>query len=844
MVISMEKIELKTAIQYAIDGKAILFTGAGFSYGAKNIIGENFPLGNGLRDILADEVAKGSTSDLASVAQYYIQERGAQSLISLLMQTFTLKDATLDHEIIMSLPWKRIYSTNYDLLAETVSGRQGYHYMTVTLSSDCDSPALQKACVHLNGSITNLTPNTLMKEFKLTDASYDADELRGHPWFDFMIEDFKSAKAIVIVGFGKKHDVDISRIIAEPTFRGKVIFINKKGMDIVEASNLSRLGNVYEIGLDGLATEIENVKRTYVSSPVSKFVFDSFLHEKMSPAGTSKATMQELTGFYYQGQQFESLFGQDATGDYRYIASREALNVFFNNLSITKAFIVVAALGNGKSVFCQLVRQEMRSRDMDVYTYLHDSVDIDAEIEAICQGNGSRKRLVIIDDYNKHMLLMKKFAYFGSENLIFLLTTRRSSHMVNYERLLRTLDLQPDALRPLFLDNLSETEMSQLAFTLENNKMLPAKLSGCSSKEVSTIFSDECKGHMADIVLYLFDSSQIKNELSSVFTSSSHDEDTAVGELCILGLANSLMKLELSFSDMISLLKIDYILLGDKLRTLPVGDIFDADSDRFTLVSSVISRKLLYDIIKTEALISVLVKIVIEADRRSPTDKSRFSCNVYRNDRYTELIKAILSHNNFDKFIGIKRHMKSIIAFYEGVRHTTFCQGNPFYWEQFAIVCQKARDYDTVRQCLQNAYIVAKNIPGFVPFQVENIEGGFILQETIDLVQQDNIMADEAVDRMKQAHALLFKNYYHRENNHIKAINYGDRYADLYYEIMDKADKRVFSEYIGIATDMLKKMRTYRDKEAGGFTKEIDDKIARLSKTISDAKGQIKDMVG
>ena len=79
-----------------------------------------------------------------------------------------------------------MYTTNYDRVAEIMSEENGRPLKSLTLSSEYYSPQIRKACIHLNGCITNLTPATLQKEFKLTDASYDAEELEGKPWFEFM----------------------------------------------------------------------------------------------------------------------------------------------------------------------------------------------------------------------------------------------------------------------------------------------------------------------------------------------------------------------------------------------------------------------------------------------------------------------------------------------------------------------------------------------------------------------------------------------------------------------------------------------------------------------------------
>ena len=120
---------LSKAIEYALDGLAILFTGSGFSYGCTNNLpapDSQFPLGNGLRDLLARDLKITTTSDLKTVSQFYIQKLGAEKLVSRLMEVFTLKEATDDQKEIMSIPWKRVYTTNYDRVAEIMAEKNGF----------------------------------------------------------------------------------------------------------------------------------------------------------------------------------------------------------------------------------------------------------------------------------------------------------------------------------------------------------------------------------------------------------------------------------------------------------------------------------------------------------------------------------------------------------------------------------------------------------------------------------------------------------------------------------------------------------------------------------------------
>lgn len=111
--------DINTAINLALEGNAILFAGSGFSYGAKNLNGEGFHTGDGLRDIIAKGCGITPTRPLSVVSEFYISERSDDELIELLKREFTLSSIEAWHKTIMSIQWKRIYTTNYDLFNQS-----------------------------------------------------------------------------------------------------------------------------------------------------------------------------------------------------------------------------------------------------------------------------------------------------------------------------------------------------------------------------------------------------------------------------------------------------------------------------------------------------------------------------------------------------------------------------------------------------------------------------------------------------------------------------------------------------------------------------------------------------
>ena len=123
---------IENAIQYALEGKAILFLGSGFSKGAVNQVGLNFPLGSQVCERLIKDgnidVSQDSLNDqqdLAYISERYLESNTREDLLRFLKKEFVCKSCSESHKIIAGIKWKRIYTTNYDNVMETATSFLG-----------------------------------------------------------------------------------------------------------------------------------------------------------------------------------------------------------------------------------------------------------------------------------------------------------------------------------------------------------------------------------------------------------------------------------------------------------------------------------------------------------------------------------------------------------------------------------------------------------------------------------------------------------------------------------------------------------------------------------------------
>ncbi|MGO6748282.1 SIR2 family protein [Rhizobium ruizarguesonis] len=102
------------------DQRAILFLGAGASYGASHPNGDKVPMGDALRDKISDTFLGGAlkSQPLASVAAMAANEIGLIELQKFVREVFEPFGPAKHHSLLPQFRWRTIATTNYDLIIE------------------------------------------------------------------------------------------------------------------------------------------------------------------------------------------------------------------------------------------------------------------------------------------------------------------------------------------------------------------------------------------------------------------------------------------------------------------------------------------------------------------------------------------------------------------------------------------------------------------------------------------------------------------------------------------------------------------------------------------------------
>lgn len=392
-------------------------------------------------------------------------------------------------------------------------------------------------------------------------------------------------------------DIDIKRIIATPGISDKVVFIIGGEIDDMDLELLKDYASCESIGTQGLSELIQKEQETFVKSLSRNF--SSFHYEYMNPFTPGSVTYQDVFNAYYLGNVTEKLMEKNVIGEYKYFVCRSAISIVLNRLHSKRVFLVSSGLGNGKTMFCNILRNELRDKDIHVFTFKKISIDIDDEIEHISSIT-NRPCIVIIDNYYGHFDILNKFYQMGARNINFILTARTSINLMNFKKLSSTLRINDFVIQPIFLDFLKKEDISALADVLKNNSLLSAKLENSDIYSIEKYLDETCYRQFSNILLDMFESSDIEKRLEVLFLSISKCENEIIKDISILSLMLATMNLEIDYYDILDLFSVDYLALSRQDNEF-INEIFDFQNDTLRIKSSITAKSLLHKIISFES---------------------------------------------------------------------------------------------------------------------------------------------------------------------------------------------------------------------------------------------------
>ncbi len=786
---------IEEAIKHAIDREAILFLGAGFSIGGINSQGRSMTTGAGLAHILCDDMGIKHSDNLTITSSRYLEDelykKGLVNLITLLKKELICTQTTKEQTTIVSLPWKRIYTTNYDDIVEVASEAIGFSRNSITITAKrYDSQQnLEQAIVHINGYIRGLNEKKFIEEFKITDDNYNRDGLLKSSWSNMFESDLIRNKAIVFIGYSLDYDQEIVKLIANLNIKDKCIFIDIDNIDDDKEFRLNKYGKLYKFGANGLANEIEKIETSYIPQ-VKKVETISFKEKNESLFYSDvKYSILDVVNLLVKGKIRTEFINQEGYCLHRKNKINEIKDIF-KEKNVT---IVQSKLGNGKSIFLECLANEM-SNLYDVYHV--ESIDNYIEDMQVILNRSTKTVLLLIDDYGYYMRLLIELGKDFPDNLKLVLTCRTTINANLYYDLIDKYNYTENQIGIVDLDILENSEIYELVNILNVNRFW-GDMDRFSPTDKKKIIKKKYGGNLSKIFYLLLNSEVINEQINRLLETIIEKEQFKKFFLCQS--VNSLCGLKITYSDICKFMNISETSIASYRLDANIREVIDFENNKFSISSSIFSQYLIKQGQFNRDIMEILEQLYINC---SENDE-------YLN-KYKEQRKILISRSNIKLAFSTNNTLnqeeeKRIFAYYDNIKNLPTASNNPFFWLQFGITALNLEEYPWARNCFDNAYANAEMLENFDAYQLDTHYARLLLCYEMTI---NSNKKEDAMNNFYMAHKYLTNNS-NKGSKLIYVLKQTSLYLDYYNKYKNIFDENDIENFRIKALELLPKYSEY-----------------------------------
>ena len=713
-------------------GQSVLFLGAGFSHGIKNISGGKFPSSNELKEKLEQLLdVENSGQDIDALANILIEdnEYDVNSLITMLEHNFKIgKNENLEiHEQILKLPWKRIYTVNYDDVVETISGNIGINRKSITLNQRVKDNINKNLIIHLNGSINNLTNSTLLSEFKLSSTSYLQTDLVNSEWYDVFKSDIDTAKNVFFLGVSMNYDLDISRVLVnEDDYKEKIFFIDKFIDEDVKKSKQfkikshkqTKFGTLYPIGLQKFSEHLtSNISELINENDFTFSCLSEFHSEEREVMASPSIELRDLLVF---GSVKE---GYISTNTDNYLVHRDVENKIYDNLKNEKYLVhlLIGQMANGKTSIINNLKYRLLNIGK-VFVYNKYNANFKSELEHLKKIPG--KKFIFIENYYKYLDLLKDFRAlldFKQDRIILILSGRPFPNESVQNLLPEKIGLDADYFQEYSeeLDTLTNTDVKKFDQLLSKANFLEAERMDPNFDPVR-YYKTHFKLQIYNILIDLVKNKVVHEELKENYTIIRDTEE--LENLTIASCICTVIGFKITLTNLLEILGISKSILSIK-GNRQLNLFMDFSNQSIQNKSSILANLVLSEFNTPNQVLEILKKLIVNSNRSTDEAVTR---NILHDGISSSNIYSLI-YPLGERAKKLKSDRKHVIEFYNEIKDLPELQSNVFFWVQFSMACMDFKDYDRAFSNLD----VAKTIVD------TKKECGKFLKDSIQVITQN-----------------------------------------------------------------------------------------------------------
>lgn len=736
--------KLEDAIGLVKGGGCVLFTGAGFSRLAKNQLGEFIPTAKGFARTIASRVGVDSDYSLELICDYAMRDArpeglGEHGLLQEIISTFSPSTISPLQENVARLPWRRVYTTNYDNIFEISAKKFGNEWASIT--TDGPANASKNRCIHLNGHTSNLTLENLRRQFKLTHTSYASSVFAETEWASQFRSDIGVAPAVMFIGYSMA-DLDIARVLFQaPHIRDKVFFIVAADASEVERSVLDNYGVVCAIGIEGF---VELCQRIEAPPPTTEHVY-SWLAPLKKTEGAARPSDKNTIELLTLGDlKDEFLLSSQVDSTVRYSVNRNALDDISSEISAGKRwFIVHSSLGNGKTVLESQVALHFSNIGHDVFLDSDYESSMSGDVLQLSKTN--KPTIVLVDESYYKLDAIQALRAADNGFNVFIIFVRSALFNLDRERYDAAL---PENYRSIDLNRLNQDETRDLRAILDDLGLWGARASDAYVKKEEYI-QISCQGEIANVILSVFENTEIGDRLTKV-AQRVLEGKSDIGRFIVLAFLLENANIRPTLSIMSEILNKDAWALTRSKEFSSVGEFLYVRNNEIATRSSIVARFLLRSALKAELILDYIGEFLVRLDSLKRADR-----------RIDSLFKEFQRFSFLEGLVDSPRRRELLIGFYQKIRTIPGCTRNPLFWLQYAIARLSFEQFAEAEVYFKTAYSYAGDGQNWYFRDIDNHYSRLLLESRTKSEEYDDYY-----DAFKQAHDKLYSQMIKGDNRH------------------------------------------------------------------------------
>ena len=716
-----------SAITYIDPSGSILFLGAGFSVGATNIEGRKLPLSHDLRKDFSDMLGVSQNEYPLETLVEEVHSRANLDLYQILYRRFTVANLQAHQTCILSLPWRRIYTTNFDDTVEFHHSSNNVVVPSYTTTEPKPSRLQHGSIIHLHGAIRATTEDNVLEQLVLSESAYIRQQFEKSPWYDEFVRDLRFCDSCFFIGYNLR-DLHISAILLQdPVLSEKTYFVTESRPDNILLNRIRPFGEVLPIGAEGfseLCKTLPKPPRTVDPHSLRAFKYIDPLRDKKTLVPPTPIEILNLVTF----GTFNFARCLSTLPDASYIVPRHALaDSSIAELDTARCLLVHSYIGNGKSVFVYILAHKLSAIGYRCFICRKNPLLLQRDLELLA----SFGRIVIIfDSYNTAIDHIERLSE-ALPNAKFIVTIRTAIQDVRLHEIQARL---PSPLGRTALNGICQDD--KIAFKNLLNK------SGVRVTQLEETI-DKCT-ELREVVLALYGNEQIKTKITDAFSPLLEDRKCRK-----VFIAVHLLNWVGHEADAGFLRVVTGTDAYAEMSRFPVvsRDVFRLDDDSVHVRSPMFSEYLIQNHFETVDILDSIYHIIVETVRRK--DERNYQAILSSVMRFSNLEKALA--NDLDR-------LDSLSHLFDKLHRDIEVNQEPLFWLQYSILMTASENLDAAERFVRTAYSRAADRPKFRTFQIDTYALRLFLQIESRLDKSSTVERfDEIIGNLEKVRSMIWE---------------------------------------------------------------------------------------